>query len=52
MIWLDPVLPWSPEAFACPLYFGSFGRTVARAAESSAVAAGKQAKVEGIPVLV
>lgn len=37
----DLVLPWSPEAFACPLYFGSSARTVAQAAESSAVAAGK-----------
>lgn len=51
MIWLDQVLPWSPEAFACPLYFGSFGRTGARAVESSVVAAGKQAKVEGTSAL-
>ena len=47
MIWRDQVLPLSPVAFVCLLYFGLPAGTVVLAAASSAAAARTEAKVEG-----
>lgn len=46
MIWRDQVLPLSPVAFVCLLYFGLPAGTVVLAAASSAAAARTEAKVE------